>query len=56
LGIGYFIGYEGVDIETKTVEINGKKIPKKIGIITGSGSMRSTNHLKQARTWEKVLQ
>jgi len=29
LGIGYFIGYEGVDIETKTVEINGKKIPKK---------------------------
>jgi Domain of unknown function (DUF4932) len=29
LGIGYFIGYEGVDIEAKTVEINGKKIPKK---------------------------
>jgi len=29
LGIGYFIGYEGVDIESKTVEINGKKIPKK---------------------------
>ena len=29
LGIGYFIGFEGVDIETKTVEINGKKIPKK---------------------------
>src|SRR6186713_3755161 len=29
LGIGYFIGFEGVDIETKTVEINGKNIPKK---------------------------
>src|SRR6187401_70566 len=29
LGIGYFIGFEGVEIETKTVEINGKKIPKK---------------------------
>ena len=29
LGIGYFIGFEGVDIETKTVEIDGKKIPKK---------------------------
>jgi len=29
LGIGYFIGYESVDIETKTVEINGKRIPKK---------------------------
>jgi hypothetical protein len=29
LGIGYFIGFEGTDIETKTVEINGKKIPKK---------------------------
>ncbi len=24
LGIGYFIGFEGVEIETKTVEINGK--------------------------------
>ena len=29
LGIGYFIGFEGADIETKTVEVNGKKIPKK---------------------------
>ena len=29
LGIGYFIGYESVDIEKKTVEISGKKIPKK---------------------------
>lgn len=29
LGLGYFIGFEGVGIESKTVEINGKKIPKK---------------------------
>jgi len=29
LGLGYFIGFEGAEIETKTVEINGKKIPKK---------------------------
>lgn len=29
LGLGYFIGFEGVDIEKKTVEINGKTIPKK---------------------------
>ena len=29
LGIGYFIGFEGADIETKTVTINGKKMPKK---------------------------
>src|SRR6188508_113629 len=29
LGIGYFIGFEGADIETKTVTINGNKIPKK---------------------------
>lgn len=29
LGLAYFIGFEGVDIENKTVEINGKRIPKK---------------------------
>ena len=29
LGIGYFIGFEGEDIEAKMIEINGKKIPKK---------------------------
>lgn len=29
LGLGYFIGFEGVDIENKTVEIAGKVIPKK---------------------------
>lgn len=29
LGIGYFIGFEGVGIEEKTVEVNGKEIPKK---------------------------
>ncbi|GAB2792887.1 hypothetical protein GCM10027275_42330 [Rhabdobacter roseus] len=29
LGLGYFIGFEGVDIETKTVEINGQQVPKK---------------------------
>ncbi len=29
LGIGYFLGFEGVDIENKTVEIDGKTIPKK---------------------------
>lgn len=29
LGLGYFIGFEGVDIENKTVDIDGKIIPKK---------------------------
>ena len=29
LGLAYFIGFEGDGIETKTVEIGGKKIPKK---------------------------
>lgn len=29
LGLAYFIGFEGVDIENKTVEIEGKNIPKK---------------------------
>ncbi|MBO0329699.1 DUF4932 domain-containing protein [[Muricauda] lutisoli] len=29
LGIGYFIGFEGIDIENKTVEVDGKTIPKK---------------------------
>ena len=29
LGLAYFIGFEGVDIEKKTVEINGRQLPKK---------------------------
>jgi hypothetical protein len=29
LGLAYFIGFEGVDIEKQTVEINGRTIPKK---------------------------
>lgn len=29
LGLAYFIGFEGVDIETKSVEISGRSIPKK---------------------------
>ncbi len=29
LGLAYFIGFEGVDIETKTIDIRGKKMPKK---------------------------
>ena len=29
LGLAYFISFEGVDIEYKTVEIEGKKIQKK---------------------------
>jgi len=29
LGLAYFISFEGVDIESKTVEINAKNIPKK---------------------------
>ena len=29
LGLAYFIGFEGVDIEKQTVEINGKTVPKK---------------------------
>lgn len=29
LGLAYFIGFEGVDIENQTVEINGNNIPKK---------------------------
>ncbi|RYU95262.1 DUF4932 domain-containing protein [Emticicia agri] len=29
LGLAYFIGFEGVDIETKTITIDSKKIPKK---------------------------
>ena len=29
LGLAYFIGFEGVDIESKTVDIGGNKIPKK---------------------------
>ncbi len=29
LGLAYFIGFEGVDIENQTVEINGRSIPKK---------------------------
>jgi hypothetical protein len=29
LGLAYFIGFEGVDIENKTVEVNGNTIPKK---------------------------
>jgi hypothetical protein len=29
LGVAYFIGFEGVDIESKTVEIDGKRMPKK---------------------------
>ncbi|MBA4852982.1 DUF4932 domain-containing protein [Emticicia sp. BO119] len=29
LGLAYFVGFEGVDIETKTIDIKGKKMPKK---------------------------
>ncbi|PLK44917.1 DUF4932 domain-containing protein [Emticicia sp. TH156] len=29
LGLAYFIGFEGVEIETKTIDVKGKKIPKK---------------------------
>jgi len=29
LGLAYFIGYEGVDIETKTMVVDGREIPKK---------------------------
>ena len=29
VGLTYFIGFEGVDIENKTIEINGKIMPKK---------------------------
>ncbi|AXT19648.1 DUF4932 domain-containing protein [Flavobacteriaceae bacterium AU392] len=29
LGFGYFIGFEGLNIENKTVEVNGEIIPKK---------------------------
>jgi hypothetical protein len=29
LGLAYFIGFEGVNIENKTVDIDGKKVPKK---------------------------
>lgn len=29
LGLAYFIGFEGVDIETKTIDVKGKKMPKK---------------------------
>ncbi len=29
LGLAYFIGFEGVDIETKTIDVRGKKMPKK---------------------------
>lgn len=29
LGLAYFIGYEGVDIETKTMIVDGQEIPKK---------------------------
>jgi len=29
LGLAYFIGYEGVDIETKTMMVDGREIPKK---------------------------
>ena len=29
LGLGYFIGFEGIDIDKKTVEIDGEIIPKK---------------------------
>src|SRR5688572_11810322 len=29
LGLAYFIGFEGVDIESKTVEVDGKVFPKK---------------------------
>jgi hypothetical protein len=29
LGLAYFIGFEGVNIETETIDVRGKKIPKK---------------------------
>lgn len=29
LGLAYFIGFEGVDIEQKTIEVGGKTLPKK---------------------------
>lgn len=29
LGLAYFIGFEGIDIETKTIDVRGKKMPKK---------------------------
>lgn len=29
LGLAYFIGFEGIDIENKTVDVNGKTYPKK---------------------------
>jgi hypothetical protein len=29
LGLAYFIGFEGVDIETKTIDVHGKKMLKK---------------------------
>ncbi len=29
LGLAYFIGFEGIDIENKTVNVNGKTYPKK---------------------------
>ncbi|OMP32848.1 DUF4932 domain-containing protein [Mangrovimonas sp. DI 80] len=29
IGLAYFIGFEGVDIENKTIEVDGKTMPKK---------------------------
>ena len=29
LGLAYFIGFEGVDIENKSVNIRGEQVPKK---------------------------
>ncbi len=56
LGLAYFISFEGVDIEYKTVEIEGKKIQKKkIGITMGIIYTKNINRMLRVKTYRKVL-
>ena len=55
LGLAYFISFEGVDIEYKTVEIEGKRYKKKIGITMGIISTKNINRMLRVKTYRKVL-
>ncbi len=55
LGIGYFIGFEGVDIENKTVEVDGNTIPKKEWHTYGYDIYKKFEHFAQSEHLNKAF-
>ncbi len=55
LGIGYFIGFEGVDIENKTVVVDGRTIPKMEWHSYGYDIYKKFGHFAQSEHLNKAF-